>query len=88
MPAPRKPDFQLPMPNYQIFSKATTANKWHGPCETCTKDILKGDRLVTIREFDPYTKSSGRVWKRHEGCPEVTSERARLSDARPGRNKS
>jgi hypothetical protein len=77
MPAPKNP-------GYYPYKKVTTANKDHGLCSSCEKPIVKGDRLVTIREFDPITKQNGRTWKRHEGCREVTTERARLSDARPG----
>ena len=68
------------MPNYTLRRKRTVASKDHGLCATCGKDILKGQALVTLSEFDYLLKRSGRVWKRHEGCPMVDVEYTRLSD--------
>jgi hypothetical protein len=65
-----------------LYSVTTKANKDHGECATCGEPIIKGQQIVTLREFDVATKRGGRTWKRHAGCPRVDVEQARLSDAR------
>jgi len=63
-----------------LFRKETTTRVDHGPCATCPEPILKGQKLVTLYEFNPATKQTGRKWKRHAWCPQVDIEYTRLSD--------
>jgi hypothetical protein len=64
-----------------LYRKETkSARRDHGPCDSCSIAILKGQNFYTIYEFNPATSMPGRMWKRHVECPKVAIEDTRLSD--------
>lgn len=71
-----------------LYKKVQTAKKFHGQCQSpdCQhpqgKDILTGMRYALLSDFNPRTRQPGGTWKRHEDCPPLAMEPARLSDQR------